>query len=133
MPTARGSFTGTKNTFKGRFWLSEGIEDLEGRLTADLEDFSCRNATITYDDVADPDGICDIPVLTHSFIGIDLFEVALKSYTTGGVAKFSANCAIGRPLLLDPVNGLLARIGEAMASIIADQMTWRTAMRAKSH
>ena len=85
--TARGSFEGTKQTFKGRFYLAEGIKDLEGTLTAPLEDFRCPNATITYDDAADLDGICDIPVLTPSFIGIDLFEVTLKSYTTGGVAK----------------------------------------------
>ena len=89
MPTARGSFTGARSTFQGRFWLSEGIKDLEGSLTADLEDFSCRNATITYDDVADLDGICDIPFSVPSFIGIDLFEVTLKSNTTGGVAKLS--------------------------------------------
>lgn len=87
--TARGSFTGAGNAFTGRFYLSEGIKDLEGTLTAPLEAFACHNATITYDDAADLNGPCDIPVAIPSFIGIDLFEVTLRSSATRGVAKLS--------------------------------------------
>lgn len=78
--SAIGSFRGFANNFNGIFYLDGYQVLVTGAFTQSMQQFSCSNASVTYNVLNDFAGPYNIEVSTPpSFIGIDTINIKFTS------------------------------------------------------